>query len=231
MIFFCPSLLTELQFSHIFLHPKTTKFTVITLQHIIDVHEIFLSYHRMPFSLLMNHFNTSATRIVEGLIQPHWHQRVSLCWFQGNTRAVNLFIDCEGNQWVPKKLLEIQDCLSMSTIKCPPGSQSYCSAISIFLTLTSRHPSLSQASRNNSWFLFAKLDWTMAFSLQNLSCSAWRKNCFELYYCFKSIKTLLYVDNNLSQQDHGAFCTHLLCLTMPLVSRKWSFMQFFTIAH
>lgn len=43
-IFFCPSLLTELQFSHIFLHPKTTKFTVITLQHIIDVHEIFFSF-------------------------------------------------------------------------------------------------------------------------------------------------------------------------------------------
>lgn len=121
---------------------------------------------------------------------------------------MSLFIDCEGNQWVPKNLLEIhhvKDCLSMSTVKCPLGSQSYCSAISIFLTLTPRHPSLSQASRNNSWFLFAKLDWTMAFSSQNLSCSAWRKNCFVLYYCFKSIKTLLYVDNNLHSRTTEHF--------------------------
>lgn len=70
----------------------------------------------------------------------------------------------------------------------------------------------------------------MAFSLKNLSCSAWWKNCFALYYSFKSIKrkTTLYVDSNVSQLDHGTFCTHLLCLTMPLVSlndHSSSFLQ------
>lgn len=140
----------------------------------------------MPSSLLTNQFNTWVTWIVKQRPEPA-PTDISGCLyvdFRGTPMLRVLLLTVKVNE-CQTSLLEIhhaKECLSVSAVKWLLGFQGYCSVISTFLAAIPRHPSLSQATTSNSWFLYTKLDWTMFFSLKNHSSSAWRKKCFILYY-------------------------------------------------
>lgn len=184
----CSVIWQELQFSH------TVHFYILKLWSLLLLPTAYcrcawsillLSHRRMPSSLLTNQFNTWVTWIVKQRPDPA-PTDISGCLyvdFRGTPMLRVLLLTVKVSE-CQTSLLEIhhaEECLSVSIVKWLLGFQSYCSVISTFLAAIPRHPSLSQATMGNSWFLYTKA-WTMFFSLKNHNSSAWRKKCFILYY-------------------------------------------------